>query len=122
MPQRKTDLIYKLIVFVRDIFTDPLQWEWPAIAEVMLDRLEGSRRALKGSLFEAIVRANLAELFKKYNLNLTTAGEVRINDETYDVVIQSSKEKILMPVKTREKQWGGDMPYCSLEIFINQYM
>ncbi|EHS0311843.1 hypothetical protein KUP43_004587 [Salmonella enterica] len=118
MPQRKTDLIYKLVVFVRDIFTDPLQWEWPAIAEVMLDRLEGSRRALKGSLFEAIVRANLSELFKKYSLNLMISpGEVRINDETYDVVINSSKEKILMPVKTRETMGGGHALLFTRDIY-----
>ncbi|VAK42459.1 hypothetical protein [Enterobacter hormaechei] len=108
MPQRKADLVSELVIFTRTIFTDPLQWEWPAIAEVMLDRLEGSRRALKGSLFEAIVRANLSDLFKKYKLDLTISpGEVRINDETYDVVISSPKEKILMPVKTRETMGGG---------------
>ncbi|MGM5441212.1 hypothetical protein ACS40R_22795, partial [Salmonella enterica] len=82
------------------------------------DRLEGSRRALKGSLFEAIVRANLSELFKKYSLNLMISpGEVRINDETYDVVINSSKEKILMPVKTRETMGGGHALLFTRDIY-----
>lgn len=61
---KKIAIIMILIEYIRPIFNTALQWEWPSISEVMLQRLEGSRRALKGNLFEAIVRTQLSELFK----------------------------------------------------------
>jgi len=86
----------------------PEQWGWPAIAEIMLDRPEGSRRALKGSLFEAIVRAHLAECFRKEQLSLMVSPqEVQLHDETYDVEIVGGQGRILLPVKTRETMGGG---------------
>lgn len=101
-------VINKIMRFVSPLLPDKEQWEWPAISEVMLQRLEGSRRALKGSLFEAIVRSQLTELFKRYRLNIkVTANEVKLNDETYDIEIIGKKAKILMPVKTRETMGGG---------------
>lgn len=101
-------VINRIMKFVAPLMPDKEQWEWHAIAEVMLQRLEGSRRALKGGLFEAIVRAQLAELFRAKKLNLTvTSQEVNLNDETYDVEIVGKKSKILMPVKTRETMGGG---------------
>lgn len=94
--------------FVAPLLPDREQWEWPAIAEVMLQRLEGSRRALKGGLFEAIVRTQLVELFKRHKLKLkVTPNEVKINDETYDVEVAGASQKILMPEKTRETMGGG---------------
>lgn len=105
---KKIAIIMILIEYIRPIFNTALQWEWPSISEVMLQRLEGSRRALKGNLFEAIVRTQLSELFKKHNLALSISkSEVKLNDETYDVVINGEREKILMPVKTRETMGGG---------------
>ena len=94
--------------FVAPLLPGKDQWQWPAIAEVMLQRLEGSRRALKGSLFEAIVRAQLTDLFRDHKISLkVTPGEVKINDETYDIEVSGGKQKILMPVKTRETMGGG---------------
>lgn len=106
--EKRIWVINRIMKFVAPLMPDKQQWEWHAIAEVMLQRLEGSRRALKGGLFEAIVRAQLTELFKTHKLKITvTDREVKINDETYDIEVIGKKAKILMPVKTRETMGGG---------------
>ena len=106
--EKRIKVICKILAFVEPLLPNKEQWEWPAIAEIMLQRLEGSRRALKGGLFEAIVREKLKVLFKKYNLKITvTNKEVRLNDETYDIELIGRHKKILMPVKTRETMGGG---------------
>lgn len=106
--ERQIWVVKKIMQFVSPLLPEKEQWEWPAISEVMLQRLEGSRRALKGTLFEAIVRTQLTDLFKRHKLNLrVTANEIRLNDETYDVEILGKDTKILMPVKTRETMGGG---------------
>jgi len=106
--EKRIKVISKILAFVEPLLPDDEQWEWPAIAEIMLQRLEGSRRALKGSLFEAIVRDKLKALFKKHGLKITvTNKEVKLNDETYDIELIGNNQKILMPVKTRETMGGG---------------
>lgn len=106
--QKRIWVINRIIQFVAPLMPEKEQWEWHAIAEVMLQRLEGSRRALKGGLFEAIVRSQLTDLFKSKKLKLiVTNQEVMLNDETYDVEVVGEKGKILMPVKTRETMGGG---------------
>jgi hypothetical protein len=70
--------------------------------------LEGSRRALKGTLFEEIVRTALKDLFDAEGLRLQISDkEVRLNEETYDVQVIGPRGKILIPVKTRETMGGG---------------
>lgn len=106
--QKRIWVINRIMQFVAPLMPEKEQWEWHAIAEVMLQRLEGSRRALKGGLFEAIVRSQLTDLFKSKKLKLiVTNQEVMLNDETYDVEVVGEKGKILMPVKTRETMGGG---------------
>ncbi len=106
--QKRIWVINRIMQFVAPLMPEKEQWEWHAIAEVMLQRLEGSRRALKGGLFEAIVRSQLTELFKSHKLKLlVTNQEVMLNDETYDVEVVGKNGKILMPVKTRETMGGG---------------
>ena len=106
--EKRIKVICKILAFVEPLLPDEEQWEWPAIAEIMLQRLEGSRRALKGGLFEAIVRDKLKALFKKHNLKIiVTNKEVKLNDETYDIELIGNNQKILMPVKTRETMGGG---------------
>lgn len=110
--------LIRLIMFVSPLFPFPEQWEWPPIAEVMLQRLEGSRRALKGGLFEAIVRTKLTEMFKKIGITLkVTNTEVKIHDETYDVEVIGKSGKILMPVKTRETMGGGHALLFTRDIY-----
>ena len=48
------------------IFPEDASWTWFA-KEVFIDRLEGSRRAKKGTLFEVIVRELLEKFLKNKN-------------------------------------------------------
>lgn len=105
--ERRINMINALRKYVAPIF--PLEsWSWTATAEVFLARLEGSRRSLKGGLFENIVRNALRVVFDERELPLVIdEREVRLNDETYDVKVTGEKGCILLPVKTRETMGGG---------------
>lgn len=84
----------------------------------MLARLEGSRGALKGTLFEEIIRRNLLKIFDAFKLSLTVSErEVRINQETYDVQVSGSNGSILIPVKTRETMGGGHALLFTRDIY-----
>ena len=106
--ERRANLLNELRKFVAPLFPAKEQWTWPVISETMLARLEGSRRAGKGKLFEAIVRAALDTLFQAEKVHLDIAErEIKLNDETYDVRVTGTKGSILIPVKTRETMGGG---------------
>lgn len=105
--EKQIILLNSIRKFVAPLFVAE-SWKWPAVSEVMLARLEGSRRSLKGGLFENIVRRSLTELFIAKKLPLTISEkEVRLHDETYDITVTGTKGKILIPVKTRETMGGG---------------
>jgi len=107
--ERKTYLLNEIRKFVAPLFPQATSWEWPAISEVMLSRLEGSRRALKGTLFEGLIRKNLPlEVSKK---------EVKIHEETYDIQVTGSNGSILFPVKTRETMGGGHSLLFTRDIY-----
>jgi hypothetical protein len=90
------------------LFPQAESWSWPALSEVMLARLEGSRRALKGTRFEEIVRKTLRKVFEQHSIPLAIGDrEKRINEETFDIQIFGKKQTILVPVKTRETMGGG---------------
>lgn len=98
-------------------------FEWQAVREVILDRLEGSRRAIKGREKEGIVRSALAtaiQTFFEENGNYGKyAGveiadkEIIIGNETFDVSANlltgngQCARRILVPIKTRETEGGG---------------
>lgn len=106
--QRMAFLLNEIRKFVAPLFPFPDSWSWAAISEIMLARLEGSRRALKGALFEEVIRRNLSAIFQEAGLLLKiSTGEVRINQETYDVQVIGTNGSILLPVKTRETMGGG---------------
>jgi hypothetical protein len=106
--EKQARLLSDLRGYVGQIFPDAARWEWPVISEVVIDRLEGSRRAIKGTLFEAIVRRALANLFESHKLMLTISdAEIKLDGETYDVSIVGSAGRMLLPVKTRETMGGG---------------
>lgn len=94
--------------YVGEIFPQPAKWDWIAISEVVIDRLEGSRRAIKGTLFEAIVRRSLNGIFATAGAKLTVSEvEIRLEGETFDVSVVGPSGQILIPVKTRETMGGG---------------
>jgi hypothetical protein len=106
--ERKANLLNELRKHVGPLFPDSASWDWPALSEVLVARLEGSRRALKGTLFEAVVRRVLVTLFAEHDIELRIGDkQVTVGDETYDVPIYGIKETLLIPVKTRETMGGG---------------
>lgn len=106
--EKQAHLLNKLRTHVASIFPEPSRWDWTAISEVVIDRLEGSRRAIKGTLFEAIVRRNLHTIFDQSSLELIISDtETRLDGETYDVSVIGTSGRILLPVKTRETMGGG---------------
>jgi hypothetical protein len=118
LDKKKAHLLNEIRKFVAPLFPEAAQWEWPVLSEVMLARLEGSRRALKGAKFEDIVRNELRTLFTAHRLLLTVGDkETRINDETYDVQVSNGTATILVPVKTRETMGGGHANLFTRDIF-----
>jgi len=118
LDERRVNLLNLLRKFVGPLFPEAENWSWPALSEVMLARLEGSRRALKGTRFEGVVRQALKDLFTKHSLQLKIGdGEVRISEETYDVQVAGNKKAILLPVKTRETMGGGHANLFTRDIF-----
>jgi len=118
LDERKAFLLNEIRKFVGPLFPDPESWRWPAISEVMLARLEGSRRAIKGTLFEEIIRRNLRSLFDARGLPLSVSrSQVRLHDETYDVQVTGVRGVILLPVKTRETMGGGHAGLFTRDIF-----
>lgn len=108
LDKKKAELINQLRKFVGPLFPDAAYWEWPVLSEIMLARLEGSRRALKGTHFESLVREALRNLFTANHVDLEVGTkEIRLNEETYDVQVIKGKETVLLPVKTRETMGGG---------------
>jgi hypothetical protein len=98
-------------------------FSWDAIREVIVDRLEGSRRSLKGHEKETVVRTALVVAIQNYfaahsNYGAYTAveipnGQVKIGNETFDISANLLNEsgtrikRILIPIKTRETEGGG---------------
>lgn len=118
LEDKKVKLINYLREFVGPLFPGSEKWTWPVISEIMLARLEGSRRALKGTRFESLVRQLLSELFSAKGISLIVGNkQITLSDETYDVQVISQTSKILMPVKTRETMGGGHANLFTRDIF-----
>jgi hypothetical protein len=116
--EKEAFLLNEIRKFVAPLFPNSDSWSWAAISEVMLARLEGSRRALKGTLFEEIIRRNLMGIFEVAGLALqVSAREVRIHQETYDVQVIGPRGSILLPVKTRETMGGGHAILFTRDIY-----
>ena len=104
-------------------YRDELQFfDWPVIREITIQRLEGSRRAKKGSAFETYLRASLAQAFSYYYQTHGSYGAykdfaiwpkpIKIQNRTYDAAVDlirpnGSIRKIIIPSKTRETEGGG---------------
>lgn len=108
MSERRANLLNEVRKFVGPLFPEAEKWTWHTISEVMLARLEGSRRALKGTTFENTVRTVIRAVIAKHQVSLKVGdSQVKIGDETYDVQIIGKTHTILVPVKTRETMGGG---------------
>lgn len=98
-------------------------FEWQAVREVVIDRLEGSRRSISGHRLEANVRTGLITAIQHYYSIYGDYGrfrrveiadtQVKIGRHTVDVSADlipktgSQDTRLLIPVKTRETEGGG---------------
>ncbi|MBA3322581.1 MAG: hypothetical protein H0T45_14200 [Pyrinomonadaceae bacterium] len=98
-------------------------FSWVAVREVITDRLEGSRRSLKGHEKEAIVRTALLAAFQTYFAAQSNYGifagveiadkQVMVGAESFDVSANLLDKdgqrlcRVLVPIKTRETEGGG---------------
>ena len=122
--RRRIDIeIQVLAALISKYRTNLKTFSWEAIREVIMDRLEGSRRSISGHERETVVRTALLTAVQKYflehsNYGIYTkveipAGQIKIGNETYDVSArlvgteEQGVRDILVPVKTRETEGGG---------------
>lgn len=132
----EADIFARLLTDYRD---DLMYFSWPTIREVTISRLEGSRRAKRGTVLEMFARSALAEAIAYYHKVHGDYGVFRdiqifekplkVNNRTYDVVAELTREDetselFVMPVKSRETQGGGhahlftrDLEQANLDIW-----
>ncbi len=116
----ETDTLIELIYEYRYIVKT---FEWQIIREIIIDRLEGSRRSISGHKIEASVRTSFVASVQHYFSIYNNYGkfkkiefadkQIKIGRHTVDIsakLIPKNKEdveSILIPVKTRETEGGG---------------
>ena len=116
----ETDTLVELILEYRAFVRS---FDWLVIREVVMDRLEGSRRSIKGHHLEASVRTALVVSFQNYfsiNANYgkykkveIAEKQIKIGSHTVDVSAKLTPfgggpiETLLVPIKTRETEGGG---------------
>jgi len=116
----ETDTLVELIYQYRSVVKT---FDWQAIREVIIDRLEGSRRSISGNKIESSIRTSLVAAIQHYYSIYGNYGkfkkpeiankQAKIGKHTVDVSIALTnketliKESILIPVKTRETEGGG---------------
>lgn len=116
----ETDALVELIYEYRTLVKS---FEWPAVREVVIDRLEGSRRSISGHRLEANVRTSLITAIQHYYSIYGNYGkfkkieiadkQIKLGKHTIDVSADlipktgNNKVSLLIPVKTRETEGGG---------------
>jgi hypothetical protein len=116
----ETDTLVELIFEYRSIVKS---FEWLIMREIIIDRLEGSRRSISGHHIEANVRAGLITALQHYYTVYGNYGrfkkveiakkQLKIGRHTIDVSAEltakqdGKKTRLLIPVKTRETEGGG---------------
>ena len=116
----ETDTLIELIYEYRTVVNT---FEWQTIREIIIDRLEGSRRSISGHKIEASVRTSFVAAVQHYYSIYNNYGkfkkiefaekQIKIGRHTVDIsakLISKNKidvENILIPVKTRETEGGG---------------
>lgn len=120
---RKAAEIDTLVELIFEYRSCVRSFHWLTVREVILDRLEGSRRSIKGHYLEASVRTGLVTAFQhyfsiygnygKYKKVTIANRQIKIGNHTIDVSATltpangDATEIILLPIKTRETEGGG---------------
>jgi len=116
----ETDALVELIFEYKSVVKS---FEWQAVREVIIDRLEGSRRSIRGHALEASARTSLVTAIQNYYSIHGDYGkfkkveiadkQIKIGRHTVDVSAllypknESVPIRLLIPIKTRETEGGG---------------
>jgi hypothetical protein len=116
----ETDTLVELIYQYRNVVKT---FDWQTVREIIIDRLEGSRRSIKGHGIEASIRTSLIAAIQHYYSINNNYGkfknpkiaekQIKIKNHTVDVSATltnrklSVEENIFIPIKTRETEGGG---------------
>lgn len=116
----QVDSLVELILEYRTIVRS---FDWQIVREVLLDRLEGSRRSISGHQIETHVRTSLITALQyyysihgdygKYSGVEIADKQIKLGTHTDDVSIElipktgSDRTRLFIPVKTRETEGGG---------------
>lgn len=126
--QAQIDTLSKLFVTYRK---DVKTFSWESVREVFIDRLEGSRRSIRGHIVENNARMAITEAFQTYYTSHSNYGnysavkvddkQIKIGNDTIDVHVTltkkgGNKSNIYIPVKSRETQGGGHAHLFSRDI------
>jgi hypothetical protein len=125
----ETDSLTELIFEYRKIVRS---FEWSAVREIIIDRLEGSRRSISGHHIENYVRTGLITAIQnffsvynhygKYRKVEIADRQIKIGQHTVDIsakLYPTNGEdfiNLLIPVKTRETEGGGHSHIFSRDI------
>jgi hypothetical protein len=127
--QIEIEVITLLIIEYRSLLKT---FSWEVIREIVIDRLEGSRRSIRGHEKEQIIRKALVMAIQTYFSQFSTYGifsrveilvsQVMINNESYDVGINmfdsdgDITKRLFVAIKTRETEGGGHSHLFSRDI------
>lgn len=116
----ETDSLVELIFEYRIIVKS---FEWQSVREVVIDRLEGSRRSISGHHLELNVRTSLITAVQNYFSIYGNYGifkkveiankQIKAGKHTIDISaklipkVRGEVVHLLIPVKTRETEGGG---------------
>lgn len=114
------DTLVELIYEYRNIVKN---FEWQTIKEVIIDRLEGSRRSISGHRIESHVRISLITAIQTYYAIYSNYGifskisiadkQIKLGHHTIDLSVSFTSKhnkndfSLLIPIKTRETEGGG---------------
>ena len=125
----ETDSLTTLIFEYRSVVKN---FEWATVREIVIDRLEGSRRSISGHHIESNVRTGLIVAIQHYFSVYNNYGkfqkieiankQIKIGKHTVDVSAKLYPKNgdeainLLIPVKTRETEGGGHAHIFSRDI------
>jgi hypothetical protein len=125
----ETDSLTELIFEYRSVVKN---FEWATIREIVIDRLEGSRRSISGHHVESNIRTGLITAIQNFFSIYNNYGkfkkveiadkQIKVGRHTVDVSAKlypkngSEAINLLIPVKTRETEGGGHSHIFSRDI------
>lgn len=125
----ETDSLVELLYEYRKVVRN---FEWPTVREIVIDRLEGSRRSISGHHVENNVRTGLVTAIQNFYSIYNNYGifkrveiadkQVKVGKHTVDISAKlfpksgDTPLELLIPVKTRETEGGGHSHIFSRDI------